>query len=567
MAINKKHLSLLLILLSTLFSLSVNAGEEKAGAISSATEEKILKAINEGTDDEFATLLDEDPLVSDSKIQGRPILHVCINRDKLGKFAILLKDGANINATDSRGRTPLIFAAAQIRPLFVEALLRFPNVRTYVQDNTKKTALQYVANFSDTDAETIKKNFSRKETIHELVLYSKKIAKDIRDYQNDSIISEKLALKYVPESIRPIFQKEIIGLGLWRFVMAAIIVVCVILLNTISILYINHTSKKYDNLEEGGKRSLVGMTILSTKRAFRFFTWSMGLYLVISLLLPHLLDSASWIGEIVFSIAAALFLYDFIAVPEYYLTRWANKTENKVDDTLVQLFRKAMRIFIIVVIALHLYRSISGQPITTIIAGLGIGGMAIALAATDTLKNFIGFIMILTDKPFLVGERIKFDGHDGLVEQIGLRTTRLRRLDGHQVSIPNSKAVDSVVHNIGRREFIKRSVDITITYDTPIAKIEKGIQIVRDLLKDHEGMHPDRPARVYFTDMNSDNLNINATFWYHPAEWYDYCEFCEEFFIELMRAFETEGIEFAFPTQTLYLADDPKRRITVKHEK
>ncbi len=142
-----------------------------------------------------------------------------------------------------------------------------------------------------------------------------------------------------------------------------------------------------------------------------------------------------------------------------------------------------------------------------------------------------------------------------------MRTTRIRRLDGHQVSIPNSVTVNEAVRNIGRREYLKRVISVTITYDTPIVKIERAIQILKDILDNHQGMDFEHPPRVYFTNMNADNLEIIVTYWYFPADWYPFCEFNEWVNLEMMKRFEAEGIEFAFPTQTLYLAGDQNRKL------
>ena len=116
--------------------------------------------------------------------------------------------------------------------------------------------------------------------------------------------------------------------------------------------------------------------------------------------------------------------------------------------------------------------------------------MAFALAAQDTIKNLFGSLVIFTDKPFALGDRVSYEGHDGVIEEVGLRSTRLRRLDGHQVTIPNGELANKSIHNIAKRPFIRRIFTIGVTYDTSLQKISEAKEILEDILKDHEGMDP-----------------------------------------------------------------------------
>jgi MscS family membrane protein len=189
--------------------------------------------------------------------------------------------------------------------------------------------------------------------------------------------------------------------------------------------------------------------------------------------------------------------------------------------------------------------------------------LALALAAQDTLKNFFGSIMIMLDKPFVVGQRVTSGGIDGTVEDIGFRSTRVRTLTGHLVTIPNEKLATDSVENIGRRPSIRRLANITITYDTPPEKVEKAVSIIREILDNHEGMDPDFPPWVYFNEFNDTSLNILMLYWYFPPDYKAYLEFTERVNLEMMRRFEAEGIEFAFPTTTTYLAQDNRRPLNI----
>jgi MscS family membrane protein len=212
--------------------------------------------------------------------------------------------------------------------------------------------------------------------------------------------------------------------------------------------------------------------------------------------------------------------------------------------------------------------SILGISVMPLLAGLGVGGLAVALAARPTLENLIGGFMILLDRPYRIGQRVQVKGYYGDVEKIGWRSTRIRLLTGHQTIVPNEEMARLDIENIGRRPYIRRKANITITYGTPLEKIEKAVEIIEDILKDHEGMDPELPPKVYFNEFNSDSLNIVMYYWYHPPEFWDFYAFTQNVNLQIMREFEKEGIQFAFPTTTndLTQADGQPLHINLGNE-
>jgi MscS family membrane protein len=199
-----------------------------------------------------------------------------------------------------------------------------------------------------------------------------------------------------------------------------------------------------------------------------------------------------------------------------------------------------------------------------LLASLGVGGLAVALAAREPIANFFGTLTILFDKPFQVGERIVVENYDGIVESVGFRSSRIRTLTGHVVSIPNEKLVNSNVENIGRRPHIRWLTNIGITYDTPPEKAAKAVEIIQRILENHEGMKEDFPPRVFFNGFNDWSLNILVLAWYHPPDYWPYQAWLQRTCLEIMRQFKTEGIDFAFPSQTVYVANDEKRQIKLQ---
>jgi len=178
-----------------------------------------------------------------------------------------------------------------------------------------------------------------------------------------------------------------------------------------------------------------------------------------------------------------------IAVAVFYLGRAIAETiidSPKIDPKGIQAsyLRAVFGMFgFIAAISVFIFGlSRIGVSLIPLLTGLGIGGVAVALAARPTIENVIASFMIFWDKPYQVGQRIKVMGHDGTVESIGLRSTRIRLLTGPLSSIPNEKMAAMEIENIGRRPYIRRTFNITITYDTSPAKITRAVEVLREIL-------------------------------------------------------------------------------------
>jgi len=301
--------------------------------------------------------------------------------------------------------------------------------------------------------------------------------------------------------------------------------------------------------------------------------WTYGIYIALFPLLAHFKapDGTNLVHSVaqrivnIGGILAIIWLaFRLVQIVDVKLKKWTASTESTIDDMLVPLIGKTLRIFIIIIGGMIIIQNFTGLKLGPLIASLGIGGLALALAAKESIANFFGTLTILFDKPFQVGERIVIDNYDGVVESVGFRSTRIRTLTGHLVSIPNEKVVNSALENIGRRPHIRWLTNITITYDTPPDKVEKAVKIIENILDNHEGMDKDFPPKVFFNNFDDCSLNILVVAWYHPPNYWDFQAWLQKTCLEIMREFEKEEIEFAFPTQTVYLANDEKRQLKLK---
>ena len=233
---------------------------------------------------------------------------------------------------------------------------------------------------------------------------------------------------------------------------------------------------------------------------------------------------------------------------------WIDRLTKRGQVSAIPMLKPAKTFLnvIIIVMAVLVWLDNLGFNVGTLLAGLGVGGIAFALAAQDTIKNLLGSIMILLDKPYRVGQRVVAKGHDGVVEEIGLRSTKLRLLSGHQATIPNEQMANTDIENVDRRPNIRRFFNIAIRYDTPLEKVDRAVKIVEGILENHEGMNPELTPRVYFNEFNRDSLNIIVIFWYHPPDYWAFMALSQRINKQIMQAFEKEGIAFALPSQTVY---------------
>lgn len=231
----------------------------------------------------------------------------------------------------------------------------------------------------------------------------------------------------------------------------------------------------------------------------------------------------------------------------------------ELDATLVRILFRVLGIVAAAIVFLEGGRYL-GFPLTTLLASAGIGGLAIALSAQGMIKGLFGTVTILLDRPYRVGERIIAKGQDGTVEEIGLRSTKIREfLTNHLISIPNDQMADAEIVNIGKRKHIRRMCDLHIPIDTKRERVEKAVNVIRAVLENHEGMDPEYPPRVHFNEFNPDSFNIRFIYWYTPPDLWSYYAFCEKVNLEIFRAFEDHGIQFSLPLRHSYWKHDDEQ--------
>jgi len=231
------------------------------------------------------------------------------------------------------------------------------------------------------------------------------------------------------------------------------------------------------------------------------------------------------------------------------------KTETKVDDHLVPLARTALRVGSVIVAFLLIAQS-QGYSITTLVAGLGLGGLAIALAAQDTLANVMGSLAIVADRPFQVGDWVLVDGYEGTVERVGLRSTRVRTFYDSVVSVPNSKVVNSIVDNMGQRKFRRMKHMLALRYDTDPDRIQAFVDGVRGLILKNPAMRHDY-FEIHLNRFADSSVDVLVYCFFRVPNWHEELSERHNFLLSILRLAKEIGVDFAFPTRTLALEHPP----------
>jgi MscS family membrane protein len=248
------------------------------------------------------------------------------------------------------------------------------------------------------------------------------------------------------------------------------------------------------------------------------------------------------------------FLVRFVnaIIEEYLVPRAEDNSTKYLDNTLIPIIRRGILGIIWSIGIMMALRNV-GVDVGALIAGLGIGGLAFALAAQDTIKNIFGGITIFTDRPFRIGDRVKVDGFDGFVEDIGIRSTRLRTLEKRLVTIPNYKIVEASIENISGEQMRRVLMNIGLTYATTPEQMQQALSILKNMPKAHKEVESKELTAV-FSEFSPYSLDIKFTYWIKKSG--DVVEVPSKVNFEILTKFKEAGLTFAYPTQTVFIKND-----------
>jgi MscS family membrane protein len=290
------------------------------------------------------------------------------------------------------------------------------------------------------------------------------------------------------------------------------------------------------------------------------FAWGLALVMVGSqyllLLRPayRLIDGLTTAG-VVFAVFWAVWRATDVACRQLLSRSWARTSASA--QTLISVGGNFARGAIVFAGVLAILSAL-GYPIGTLLAGLGIGGLALAFGAQKTIENLFGSVSIAVDQPFRVGDFASVDGATGVVENIGLRSTRLRTLDRTLISIPNGKLADSRTESYTARDRFRLNTTIGLTYGTTRAQMDTVLAEVERVLRDHPHVWPDAVV-VKFAAFGASSLDIEIMAWFVVPTWADFQRCRQEVLLGIMQVVQDAGADFAFPTRTVHLVGGDAR--------
>ncbi len=254
------------------------------------------------------------------------------------------------------------------------------------------------------------------------------------------------------------------------------------------------------------------------------------------------------------SIAAVWAAYRLVDILAAWLKARAEASDNKLDDVLVPLIPRTLKLFVTVIGVVFIADNLN-LDITGVLAGLGLGGLAFALAAKDMVQNLFGSITVLLDRTFTVGDWIVVDGAEGSVERMGFRSTRIRTFYNSLVTVPNSKFITAEVDNMGERRYRRYKARFGLAYNTPPERIEAFCEAVRELVRQHPYMRKDY-FHVYLNDLGASSLEVLVYVFWEAPDWGTELRERHRFLLDCLRVARELKVEYAFPTQTLYLRNE-----------
>lgn len=256
------------------------------------------------------------------------------------------------------------------------------------------------------------------------------------------------------------------------------------------------------------------------------------------------------IVEIIYELLLTIFVIRFtVTVLSYFLGKYFEEKQGGEDGKRLKPLISFLNFLVWITGSLFFLDNL-GFKISTIVAGLGISGIAVALAAQAILGDLFSYFVIFFDRPVEIGDFITFDGKSGTIEKIGIKTTRVRSLSGEQLIVANSKLTSSILHNYKRMSTRRIVFNIGVTYQTK-AKQLKLIPTTIEYIIDKQELA--KFDRAHFQSFGNSSLNYEIVYYILSADYTKYMDTQEKINIEIYEQFEKLGIEFAYPTQTLYL--------------
>ena len=253
-------------------------------------------------------------------------------------------------------------------------------------------------------------------------------------------------------------------------------------------------------------------------------------------------------------------VFGLVSVMDRKIRQFAERNDNTLDNLTVSMIGNTLKIAIAITTVLFIGQNIFHLDITALLAGAGVIGLAIALAAKDTVSNFFGTIVIIADCPFRLGDRIKTGDVNGIVTHVGMRSSKITTADESVYTIPNSMLTNTTVCNVNRSGRIKHVMDIGLTYDTAPEQMEQAMKILHEITDNFHG--PDAAGyapHIFFSQFAASSMNIHVIMWFKTNSFIEEEALLNELNMTILKRFNEAGLSMAYPTQTIYLENVPPK--------
>lgn len=352
-------------------------------------------------------------------------------------------------------------------------------------------------------------------------------------------------------------QFEILGVKLSVYLLSFLAILGGFLVRFI----LNLIFRKLERLSRKTKNVFDDIIVSSVSAPVGWFAVIGGVFIAASLFpLPEKpVNIARFVPALFRGMTVVVVVWVLLRMTNGFTSVWienAKKKQSKLEIQVAPIVSRSLKVFLIAVGVLLFLQNL-GYSVGSLLAGLGIGGMAVALASKDTLSNLFGAVVIFIDKPFQVGDWIEVGDVEGTVEEIRLRTTKIRTFANSLVTLPNASLTTTSINNWSRMRKRRIKTTIGITYGTPPEKVREAVEKIRQIIRDEGDIHSDF-FLVYFDEFGPSSLNIFIYCFTVTTKWAEYLAVKERFYLKIMEEFEKLGVEFAFPTQTIHIASMPE---------
>ncbi len=249
--------------------------------------------------------------------------------------------------------------------------------------------------------------------------------------------------------------------------------------------------------------------------------------------------------------------YNAVNIFKSEIYKFSAKFGKDLSQEIGNFFIKTLKVLIIALSVVAILQE-WGINVSAFVASLGLGGLAFALAAKDTVANLFGGLTILADKSMKLGDWVKVGSVEGIVEDIGLRTSKIRTFEKSLITVPNSYIANNPIENFSRRQNRRIKMYIGLTYDTPVSTVQKIVKEIREMLIKHPRIDKNLTLLVYFDQFGDSSLNIFIYTFTDTADWEEYLAIKQDVMFKIMEIVEKNGSAFAFPSESIYIEKLPE---------